>query len=262
MLVEGKKIAEAIKEEIKKEVSGLGRKLKLIAITVGEDAATRSFLKMKSKIGESVGVEMLFKRLPAGSEAEEVRRVVRESAREGDGVIVQLPLPKNINTKEVLAEIPKEKDVDVLLDGTGALLPPVVGAIAEILRYYKISIQGKKAAVVGAGRLVGAPAKIWLEKMGAEVLVVRRNTEKPEEILREADLIVSGAGSPGLIKPEMIKPGVILLDAGTSESEGKLVGDADPKCAEKASLFTPVPGGIGPIAMAILFKNLVQLSKL
>jgi methylenetetrahydrofolate dehydrogenase (NADP+)/methenyltetrahydrofolate cyclohydrolase len=188
--------------------------------------------------------------------------------RTGDAVIVQLPLPEGVNQEELLNSIPVEKDADVLSRAArerfekgeeGALLPPVVGAIREILQSGNVAIAGKRAVVIGAGFLVGGPVAKWLRQQGAdvEVLTIESSNEALVAALAEADIIVSGTGSPGLIMPDMIKQGLALIDAGTSESNGKIVGDADPACADKCSLFTPVPGGVGPIAVACLFENAV-----
>jgi methylenetetrahydrofolate dehydrogenase (NADP+)/methenyltetrahydrofolate cyclohydrolase len=171
-----------------------------------------------------------------------------------DGVIVQLPID---NADALLAKIPAEKDVDAL--GPAPKVPaPVAGAVKEVLERSHVEVKSKKAVVVGAGRLVGEPCARMLGDMGAIVSVVTLEQGSLDE-LKEADIIVSGAGSPGLIKPEMLKPGVALIDAGMSELGGKLVGDADPACAEVASVFTPTPGGIGPIAVAMVYKNLFAL---
>ena len=141
-----------------------------------------------------------------------------------------------------------------------ALLPPVVATIAEIFKRHAVELKGKQAVVVGSGFLVGQPAALWLGQQEASVAVLGRGANF-ETALADADIVVSGAGSPGLIKPMMLKQGVMLIDAGTSESGGTLVGDADPACAPKCSVFTPVPGGVGPIAVAALFENAVTLAE-
>ena len=178
------------------------------------------------------------------------------------GIIIQLPLPSNLNTDELLALIPAAKDVDALT-AEARVMPPVVGAVAEILTKNKIDLKGKKAVVVGKGRLVGAPVASWLTQAGAEVTVADSATKNLTELLLTADIVVSGIGRPHFIKPSMLKVGVILIDAGTSETStdggSKLAGDADPACAAKCTLFTPVPGGVGPLTVACLFQNLCSL---
>jgi len=166
--------------------------------------------------------------------------------------------------------IPIEKDADVLSSvareefrnaTVGALLPPIVAAVVEIFKNTKVKPLGKKAVVLGTGFLVGAPVATWLTQQGADVTVLNSKSADLSAALRAADIVVSGAGSPHLIKPDMLKQGVVLIDAGTSESSGEIVGDADPACAPKCSLFTPVPGGLGPIAVACLFGNAVTLAE-
>ncbi|MDZ4226464.1 MAG: bifunctional 5,10-methylenetetrahydrofolate dehydrogenase/5,10-methenyltetrahydrofolate cyclohydrolase, partial [Patescibacteria group bacterium] len=177
-----------------------------------------------------------------------------------DGIIVQLPHP---NADELIAKLPPEKDVDAvgLPPAGGALVhTPVAEAISEIFVRSGVAAAGKKAVVVGKGRLVGKPAAELLQSLGAHVTVLTQTSGSLEE-LQDADIVVLGAGSPGLIGPDMIKEGVVLIDAGTSEAGGKLVGDAQPGCAHVASVFTPVPGGVGPIAVAMIFKNLLTLAR-
>ena len=139
------------------------------------------------------------------------------------------------------------------------MLAPVTGAIKEILERLHVSLKDKKIVVVGNGRLVGAPTSAWLTSMGAEVAVLTREDAHIEAYTKDADIIVLGAGKANIVLPDMVKEGVIILDAGTSEAEGEVLGDASLLCAPKAAFFTPVPGGIGPIAVAMIFKNLFSL---
>jgi methylenetetrahydrofolate dehydrogenase (NADP+)/methenyltetrahydrofolate cyclohydrolase len=173
-------------------------------------------------------------------------------------------LPIGLDVDAVLANVLPDKDVDDINPATAGLdkrvNAPVVEAIREIFVRNGITVEGKKACVVGEGRLVGHPAAMWLESEGAKVTVITYD-KGSYETLKDADIIVCGAGVPGIIKPEMIKEGAVLIDAGTSEAEGRISGDADPSCADKCSVFTPVPGGVGPIAVAMIFKNLFTLAK-
>ncbi|MBX4192298.1 bifunctional 5,10-methylenetetrahydrofolate dehydrogenase/5,10-methenyltetrahydrofolate cyclohydrolase [Candidatus Parcubacteria bacterium] len=239
MIINGKQIAEEIITELGESLRG-----KKLGIVVGTpDPATESFVKIKTRVAERLGVEV-------------VRGEFNDLVQNCDGVIVQLPHP---DAEKLIAAIPPQKDLDAI--GPNPLvLAPVAGAIAEILNRNSVEVKNKKAVVVGAGRLVGAPAAALLKELGADVSVVTQS-EGNLSALKDADIVVLGAGQPGFIKPEMLKQGVILIDAGTSEAGGKLAGDADPACADVASIFTPVPGGIGPIAVAMIFKNLSQLSK-
>ena len=141
------------------------------------------------------------------------------------------------------------------------ILPPVASAIAEILNTHHISVFGKDVLILGHGKLVGAPAAIFMKHNDAQVTIIEKPTPTLALLTKEADVIVLGVGVPGLLRPSMVKEGVVILDAGTSESEGMLVGDADPGCMKHAALFTPVPGGIGPVTVACLMQNIVILSQ-
>jgi methylenetetrahydrofolate dehydrogenase (NADP+)/methenyltetrahydrofolate cyclohydrolase len=198
---------------------------------------------------------------------DEIIAAIKKAIPETDGIIVQLPFPPHIDISAVLKTIPASHDVDAIgseaeelsNNGTSLVLPPVVGAIAEIIARHNVKVKDKKAVVVGEGRLVGAPAAVWFRQQGADVKTTNKKTEGLAREAREADILVLGAGVPGLIKPDMIREGVSIFDAGSSEDTGKLVGDADPACAAKSALFTPVPGGIGPITVALIFRNLLTL---
>jgi len=239
MIVDGKQIAEEI-------LAGLGdslRGIKLGIVASVGNPATESYIARKSKVAERLGVEV-------------VRGRLEDIAAMCDGVLVQLPHPE---ADTLIPDIPGHKDVDALGQHS-PVLAPVAEAVKEVLLREGVGVANKKVVVVGEGRLVGKPVAAMLRHMGADVVVVTLESGSLSE-LKDADVVVSGAGSPHLIKPEMLKEGVVLIDAGTSESGGKVVGDCDPACASVASVFTPVPGGIGPIAVAMLFKNLSTLTK-
>lgn len=238
MIVDGKQIAEDIVAQLGDSLRGrtLG-----IVVNVG-DPATESFVKIKERLAERLGVKVV--------------RGELEDLLTCDGVLVQLPHP---DAGMFVPQIPPEKDVDAL-GLHPEVVAPVAAAVKEILtRYRKVEPCGK-AVVVGEGKLVGRPVAQMLRQQGYSVSVVSLEQGSLTS-LKDADVVVSGAGSPHLIQPDMIKPGVVLIDAGTSEQAGKVVGDCDPACAEVASVFTPVPGGIGPIAVAMLFKNLGTLTR-
>ncbi len=239
MIVDGKQLAEEILAGLGDSLSG--KKLGIVA-SLG-NPATESFVKIKERVAERLGVEV-------------VRGQLQDIANMCDGVLVQLPHP---DAETLLPHIPGHKDVDAL-STQPQVVAPVAAAVQYILVREGIGVANKKVVVVGEGRLVGQPVAKMLRDMGAEVTIVSLESGTLAE-LKDADVVVSGAGAPHVIKPEMLKPGVVLIDAGTSESGGKVVGDADPACAEVASVFTPVPGGVGPIAVAMLFKNLAILTK-
>jgi len=244
MIIDGKKIAEEILQVLSEERAAFDTVTLGVVMSVG-DAATESFVKIKTRVAEHLNVE--------------VRRFGPDEmsqALECDGVIVQMPFA---GADALIAALPPEKDADGL--GLHAkVVPPVASAMSEIFARTGVAAANKKAVVVGEGALVGAPCATLLRELGAHVTVVSLEKGSLAK-LKGADIVVLGAGAPALVKPDMMKEGVVLIDAGTSESAGHLVGDADPKCAEVASVFTPVPSGIGPIAVAMLFKNLLELKK-
>jgi len=260
VIVDGKKIAHEIVEELFARRSTLPPVLRIGVVMGGEDAASASFVKIKERVADKLKVVVVRELLNGASTTIQALRALGRLAKSTEGVIVQLPLPKHIDTNTVLAAIPASHDLDAVNPtATHPLVQaPVAEAIGEILSRYNISAQNKNAVVVGAGRLVGAPAAALLRDVGAHVSVVTHGRGSLDE-LKSADILVLGTGNPGIIKPEMLKEDVVLIDAGTSEDSGRLAGDASPECAEVASVFTPVPGGVGPIAVAMIFKNLFDL---
>jgi methylenetetrahydrofolate dehydrogenase (NADP+)/methenyltetrahydrofolate cyclohydrolase len=260
MTIDGRKIADEVIEVLKQERDSLPQELKLGVVMAGGDAATASFVRIKERVAEKLKVEIERYVLTEGSTTDDALNAIKRFEREAQGIVVQLPLPMQFGTDKILLAIPSSHDVDALSPKTTHVRAPVAEAVSEILSRANVSALGKTAVVVGAGRLVGTPVAELLTSLGAKVSVVTLEEGSLGE-LGDADIVVSGAGSPGLITHTMLKPGVVLIDAGTSESEGRVVGDATPECAEVASVFTPVPGGVGPIAVAMLFKNLFALVK-
>lgn len=262
MIIDGRAISRELLETVREETRG-GAATVLRAITVAPDAATQSYLRIKKRAAETAGMTLEVVELPETATSEECIAAI--IALGADAVIVQLPLPPSIDEARVLAAISPELDADVLspaarVQGTSALVPPVAAAVEEILARGGVEVPGAIAVVIGKGKLVGAPVAERLTALGAHVSSYDEHDFDPAA-LASAQIIVSGAGVPGLIRPEMLSPGVALIDAGTSEQGGALVGDADPACKEVAGLFTPVPGGVGPITVACLLRNAAELRK-
>ena len=261
MIVDGKALAEEIKQELKKDLAN--RKLRLDVIWVGDNSVSEKYVVRKKKVGGEIGVEVVVHELLADISEEDLAEEIEKLNNDKDvnGIIIQLPLPSQIDEQKILNLVTPAKDVDAL-NSEAKVLSPTVGAIKEILNRNAVLIKGKKVPVLGKGKLVGRPVAIWLTQEGAEVSVIDSKTTDVDStrLLQNADIIVSGVGKPGLITPSVIKPGVVLIDAATSEQNGSLKGDADPACAEKCSLFTPVPGGVGPLTVVMLFKNLLELA--
>jgi methylenetetrahydrofolate dehydrogenase (NADP+)/methenyltetrahydrofolate cyclohydrolase len=269
MIVDGQALALEVLARAKVRGAVLGKTPEVIAIVANETSATKSYLSIKEKRSADAGCVLRVKRFDADVSFERLEQAVSAASIEADAVVVQLPLPEGVDARAVCDGIPFDKDPDVLSSAArmkfeanepSALIPPVASALAKILASGGIDPRGKKAVVIGMGWLVGRPCATWLSHAGADVSHVTDEFGNIA-ILGEADIIVSGAGSPHFIKPEMLKKGLVLIDAGTSESNGKVVGDADPACAEVCSLFTPVPGGVGPLAVACLFENAVILAE-
>lgn len=271
-IVDGKKIAEEMKEELKKKAAEFmrakGRRARLDIVYAGENPVIENFLRIKQKFGDEIGVETFVRRYSKEISQQSLIQAIQKASMDAnsDGIIIQLPLPENFNMQEILNTLPLTKDSDVLSQktlkqftaGTSRLFPPVVGAVKEVLERNKIVFKNKKILVLGTGKLVGKPVAAWLTREHAGYNVANSKTENMAELLLDADIIISGVGIPGFIKPEMIKTGAVIIDAGTSEEGGKVLGDADLACAAKCALFTPVPGGLGPITVAVLFRNLLS----
>lgn len=261
MLVDGKKIAATIADAVALQVAT--QPLSLSVITCAPNFETQKYLALKEKKAQALGITLTRVELPETASTAMVLAAIATAAKKTDGIIVQLPLPPTIDTEVVLAAIPHTHDVDAFsyTGAPGEVLPPVVGAIAEIAHATGVTWKGKRVVVFGEGRLVGAPAAAFARSAGAlvEVLTAASTPTAVAAATAVADSIILGVGKPGLLTPEMVTNGVVVFDAGASEDGGMLVGDALPSVAHKASVFTPVPGGIGPITIALLFRNLVEL---
>ncbi len=275
VIIDGKKIAQEIQDKLKEEVASLSIKPKLGIFTIDPNQAVLQFIGIKKRFGEAVGVAVEVIQKEKGISQEDAENALKEVVEKYDGVVVQLPLPGHLDVQKLLNLVPKEKDADMLADvstdddieipqgqSLRKIYSPVAGAVKEIFEKYQISLEGKKIAIIGAGQLVGMPVYYWLVSRGVVPSLFDLDTrEKFLEKSKSFDIIISGVGLAGMITKEMIKDGAVLIDAGSSELSGKVVGDMDPACADKASHFSPVPGGVGPITVAILFRNLVELSK-
>ena len=267
MIVDGNKIAKVLEEKLTTELL-FSLPKKVCFVVFGGNPATEQFVKMKSRVAERVGIVVDIKKYPEVTTTDEAVDIVRTLGGEKyDGIVVQLPLTKGVDAQTVLDVVPPEKDIDVLgtiakesyVTGRIKRTPPVAQAVYEILESSGIKLNGKKIVVVGQGRLVGEPVHLMFKRMKiAHDLIDSKTPEKKKlALFKEADIIISGIGVPHSITGEMVKDGVVLIDAGTSEQGGKLVGDIDPRCESKASLFTPVPGGVGPITIVSLLRNLL-----
>jgi len=265
MNVDGKKIRDKVLEELKSEVGS--RELRLVGVLVGDHPGSKKFMELKEKAAKEIGIDFRLYEFPGDISTNKLRDELNNIAKQGvtHGIIVELPLPEQINAQYILNTIPQEKDVDVLSTkaqgaffvGKSKILPPAVEALKIVLEEHDVDIKGKDVAVFGYGILIGKPIANWLAVQGASVFVINEFTKNPEEISKEADIVISGVGEAGLIKGEMVKDDAIVIDFGYSE-DGK--GDVDfDSVSKKVSLITPVPGGMGPIVVAAVLKNLLRL---
>lgn len=255
MILKGAPVAEKIYESLK--IRGAPR---LAVILVGDDPASVVYVKIKEKIATQLGIGFDLFHLPGISSQKEVEKIIA-GLNQNDkiaGIIVQLPLPEGFDAECVLKLLSPAKDVDGFY---GRFPAPTAQAIWEILRFYGIFLEDKKIVIVGRGRLVGAPLGKLLHKMGFKPAVYDSHTTDLARKLKNADIIVTATGVPGLINLAMVSARTIIIDAGTSEAGGKLVGDVDLAVYQKVQSYTPVPGGVGPVTVACLMRNVVAAAK-
>jgi methylenetetrahydrofolate dehydrogenase (NADP+)/methenyltetrahydrofolate cyclohydrolase len=271
MIIDGRAFAQQIKEEVNKKVRTHAEPPTLGLVVVKDTPEIHKFTSLKQAFGKEVGVPTTILEVSyAKRTTEGILGALLHATHLFDAVVLQLPLPPLIDLDAVFRFLPITHDVDVLGDvaltqykeGHLPFHPPVVGAMKDILEKNGIGLAGRKVLVVGQGRLVGLPATMWAKMSGAQVMVATKETENLADLARSAEVLILGAGVPALITPDMVQDGAIILDAGTSEVGGVLRGDADPSCAEKARIFTPTPGGIGPMTVAKVFENVLTLAEL
>jgi len=271
-ILNGKELSEKILAKLKKAVKKSKLKLRLAVIQVGENSVSQVFINQKKKACEKTGINFKLFKFPAEIGLRELKKETEKivKSKVTSGVIIQLPLPKKFLAEEFLNLIPEGKDIDVLSEkslgkfyqGCLKILPPTVSGILKLLKSYKIGSIGKNVVIVGAGRLVGFPLATQLLKEKATLSVLNEWTRDASSFTKKADILISGVGKPNLIKGNVVKKGVVVIDAGTSIKKGKLVGDVDFKSvSKKASYITPVPGGVGPLTVACLLENLAVLNK-
>ncbi|MCL4135464.1 UNVERIFIED_CONTAM: hypothetical protein GTU68_043330 [Idotea baltica] len=272
-ILDGKKVSQTIKEEIREEVEKITSSGKrpphLVAILVGDSPASKTYVRHKMRACEFVGFSSTLKRLPSTvTEAELLEKVQRfNDDPDVDGIIVQMPLPDHITPQQVTQAILPTKDVDgfhpvnvgLMTLNFPCLMPATPSGILELLERYNITTKGKHCVVVGRSRIVGRPTSIMMSRGGnpGEATVTICHKYTPEEELKrlcpQADIIIVAVGKPGLITKEMVKEGAVIIDA---KSGFKLIGDVDfDSVAQKASYITPVPGGVGPMTVAMLLRN-------
>lgn len=274
-IINGKKIAENILNNIKKEVENYDIKPTLAVIIVGDDPASKVYVKNKIKKSEFLGFNSILKELPENTTKKELLDVIKNlnEDKNVNGILLQLPLPKALDEKDFLDEISPIKDVDGFTTyNSGKLFkgekPYAIACtpkgIIKLLESTGINLEGKSAVVVGRSNIVGKPIAALLLQKNATVIQAHSKTKNLPEILNMADIIISATGKEEFIKGNMVKEGAVIIDVGiTRNKNGKLTGDVDfESVSKKASYITPVPGGVGPMTIATLMENTLELYKL
>ena len=271
MIIDGKKLANEIKQSLRKRVENLKKKSiipKLAIILVGEDPASKIYINMKMVSGEEVGIKTELHKFPENFKEKELIKLIKElnKNKKIHAILVQLPLPKHINENRVIETISPEKDVDGLtsinmsrlLNNEEFLVPCTPKGIIKMLDYHKIDLIAKNAVVVGRSRIVGKPMALMLLNRNATVTVCHSRTKYLKEHTKKSDLLVVAVGKPKLITKDMVKEGVVVVDVGINRVEGKVCGDVDfENVKDVASYITPVPGGVGPMTVAMVLENTI-----
>jgi methylenetetrahydrofolate dehydrogenase (NADP+)/methenyltetrahydrofolate cyclohydrolase len=269
-IMDGKALAARVREEVAREVAELGE-LGLATVLVGNDPASHIYIRGKQKAASEAGMHPRDVRLPAETSEEEVLALLAELNADDavDGILVQLPLPDHIDEARVLRSIEPMKEVDGLhpfnagelyLDRP-TLAPATPSGVIELLNEYKIPLSGARAVVVGRSPLVGKPMAMMLLRQNATVTICHSRTVDLARHTLDADVLVVAVGVAAVVTADMVKQGATVVDVGMNRSEAGLVGDVEPDAAERAAFITPVPGGVGPMTIAMLLRNTVKAAR-
>lgn len=265
-LLDGKKVSEIILEELAKKVARMPKKPTLTAILVGEDPASEIYVGQKEKAANKIGINSKLIKKPSNTSQIELEELIESLNKDPkvQGIIVQKPLPSSIESDKIDLLIDPKKDVDGL-NPISELTPATTRGIMELLNFYKIKIEAKRAVVIGISKLVGLPTALELLNKNATVSICHLKTPKLVNETKQADILVVATGNPNLVTANMVKRGAVVIDVGINRIEKngkiKLVGDVDFQNVSKvASFITPVPGGVGPMTVAGLMQNLIEIS--
>ena len=273
IIIDGKEVAKEKREQIKSRVEALksqGETVGLAVIIVGENSASRVYVNNKKKGCSEVGIESFEYALPEATTEQELKELVEKLNNDDrvNGILCQLPLPKHINEDAVINTISPKKDVDAfhpqnvghIMIGDYTFLPCTPAGIMEMLKFYNISVSGKKCVVIGRSNIVGKPMAMLLLKENGTVEICHSRTENLKEETLTADILVVAVGKANFVTADMVKQGAVVIDVGMNRDEnGKLCGDVDfENVKEMASYITPVPGGVGPMTITMLLENTVR----
>lgn len=272
-LLDGKLVKKEILKRIKKEVEELDRKPGLCVIQVGEDPASCVYVSQKSKMASELGYKFKHIKLDSDVNQEKLEETIIKLNKDKtiDGILVQMPLPKHLDSKRIQNLIRDDKDVDGLSDvnagrlvhNVDCLMPCTPKGIMDILKHYKIDVEGKRVVIVGRSDLVGKPLASMMINAHATVTLCHSRTKNLEKITKKADILVAAVGKKGIITKEMVKNRCVIVDVGINRVDGKLYGDVDfDTVKDKASYITPVPGGVGQMTVAELGNNVLKAYKM
>ena len=276
VILDGKKTAGLLKNELREQVAKLPSKPGLGTLLVGEDPGSVSYVAGKHRDCAEVGMQSIRIDLPGSASETDVRRAIEDlnSASEVTGFIVQLPLPKQMNTRLLLEAVDPSKDSDglhpinlgkLVMNVSGqfdAPLPCTPAGIVELLRRYNVPLAGAQVAVLGRGLTVGRPLSLLLSSKAVDAtpILLHSASKNIAQQVKQADIVIAAVGQPGFVKPDWIKPGAAVLDVGITRVNEALVGDVDLAVSEVAGYFSPNPGGVGPMTRAMLMANVVKLA--
>jgi methylenetetrahydrofolate dehydrogenase (NADP+) / methenyltetrahydrofolate cyclohydrolase len=275
-IIDGRAIAQRVRAEVKKDVAEWVAKGNLppglATVLVGDDPGSAVYVGNKQKASAEVGILGLDHRLPQNAAHEEVEALIRElaAASRVSGILLQLPTPRQVDGQALTALIPASKDVDgltpisagLLAQNRAGLRPCTPSGVMELLRRYEVPLQGAEAVVIGRSDLVGRPLAALLLAANATVTVCHSRTRDLGEVCRRADVLIAAVGRPRMVPGDWVKPGATVIDVGINRTDDGLVGDVDfDSAAERAGLITPVPGGVGPMTIAMLLRNTLLAAK-
>lgn len=269
-IIDGKALAAKVREEVAASVAELGH-AGIATVLVGDDPASHVYIRLKQKAATEAGMDARDVKLPAGTSQDEVLATIAELNADDDvdGILVQLPLPDHVDEWAAIEAIDPAKDIDGihptnagrLYLGRPALVPGTPLGVMRMLEEYDIPLSGADAVVLGRSVIVGKPMAQLLLAANATVTTCHSRTRDLAKHTLEADVLVAAVGRPHMVKPEMVKPGATVIDVGLSRTDAGLLGDVDPAVAERAGHITPVPGGVGPMTIAMVLQNTVAAAR-
>ncbi len=270
-IIDGKKIRDEIKNNLIDEIKNLDEKLKLVVIQVGDNPASDIYVRNKKKLCEETGIIFEHKKYDSIDEEALIKEIEKlNNDEQVTGILVQLPLPKEINETRVIEKIDYKKDVDGLTSKNignlyskqRGIIPCTAYGIMKIFDYENIPLEGKNVVLIGRSKLVGIPLISLLLNKNATVTICHTKTKNIKEITKKADILIVAAGKKGLVTKDMINNNTIIIDVGINREDGKIYGDVDKNVIESCNAITPVPGGVGPLTVIMLVNNVLECYKI